>query len=138
MPTPTHLRPRGATLVELSVVILMLLTLISVLFISAKYYKEASDRATCITMLSQYQKAIRAYQNLNSLSSGETVTETDFYGFGRPFEKEPSCPLGNGTYILLGEIPNVGEPFAICENYDSVAGIKDKSQEHRDEDLASW
>ncbi len=116
----------------------MLLSLISALFISAKYYKEASDRAACITMLSQYQKAIRAYQNLNSLSSGDTVFETDFYGDSKPFETKPTCPFGNGPYIISGEIPIVGMPFAICNNYDTENGSIDKAQKHRAEDLSGW
>jgi len=134
----THLRPRGATLIELSVVIMMLLSLISALFISAKYYKEASDRAACVTLLSQYQKAIRAYQNLNSLSFLDTVPDTDFYGDGKPFDNVPTCPLGNGAYTLLGKIPPTGEPYATCYNYDTEGGKVDKSQEHRAENLSAW
>ncbi len=59
----THSRPRGVTIVELTVVISMIISLISALFVSAKYYKEASDRSTCITQISQYQRAVRAHQN---------------------------------------------------------------------------
>ena len=138
MSPQTHSRPRGTTLIELTVVISMLVSLISALFVSARYYKEAADRAACVTLLSQYQKTIRGYENLNSLSPGDSLTEADLYGTGKPFEREPTCPLGNGKYKLLGEIPIAGVPFASCVDYDSANGTKDKSQAHTADNLASW
>ena len=38
--------PQGVTLIELSVVIAVILTLLSVLFVGAKYYKDEADKAT--------------------------------------------------------------------------------------------
>ncbi len=138
MSPQTHSHPRGTTLIELTVVISMLVSLISALFMSARYYKEAADRAACVTLLSQYQKTIRGYENLNNLSAGDSMPAADFYGEGNPFETEPSCPLGNGKYKILGEIPIVGVPFASCVDYDSANGTKDKSQAHTAENAANW
>jgi len=134
----THLRPRGVTLVELTVVITMLFSLISALFVSAKYYKEASDKAACITQISQFQKAVRAYQNLNSLAIGDSISSSDFYGESMPYSKEVFCPLGGGEYNLLEEVPSPGVAFATCAEYDESTGSADKSQAHTPASIAGW
>lgn len=134
----THSRTRGATLIELTVVISMLLSLISALFVSAKYYKEAADKSACITQISQFQKAVRAYQNLNSLDPSDSISSSDFYGEGKPFSKEVFCPLGGGKYNILNAIPSSGVAFATCAEYDESTGSVDKSQAHSPASIAGW
>ncbi|WP_129589584.1 type II secretion system protein [Rubritalea profundi] len=134
----THSRPRGATLIELAVVISMLLSLISALFISAKYYKEAADKSSCITQISQFQKAVRTYQNLNSLANGDSISSSDFYGEDKPYRVKVFCPLGGGDYNLLEEIPSSGVAFATCAEYNALNGSKDPSQAHTSANLSGW
>jgi len=62
--SPRACRHRGVTLIELSVVIVVLLTLVSVLFMAAQSWKRGSDRASCIVGLRNIQVAVRSYQNL--------------------------------------------------------------------------
>ena len=133
-----HSHPRGVTLIELTVVISMILSLISALFVSANYYKEAADKAACITLISQHQKAVRAHQNFKGLANGDSISASDFYGEGKAFEIEPSCPHGGGKYSILGEIPSAGVAFATCAEYDSSTGSVDKSQAHNPESLKNW
>ncbi len=52
------------TLLELTVVILVLLSLISILFIGARAWKRGSDRAICIIHIQSAQKGVRSYANL--------------------------------------------------------------------------
>ena len=53
-------RTKGMTLLELTVVILVLLSLISVLFIGARAWKKGSDRAACILNIRNFQQAVRS------------------------------------------------------------------------------
>ncbi len=65
----------GMTLIELTVVILVLLSLISILFIGAKAWKKGSDRAANIMNLRNTQLAVRGYSNLNDVPQADaTVT----------------------------------------------------------------
>ncbi|MGC4017627.1 MAG: prepilin-type N-terminal cleavage/methylation domain-containing protein [Luteolibacter sp.] len=48
---------KGMTLLELTVVILVLLSLISILFIGAKAWKKGSDRAGCIMNIRNLHRA---------------------------------------------------------------------------------
>ncbi|MDF1714657.1 MAG: type II secretion system protein [Akkermansiaceae bacterium] len=66
----SHTRPKGLTLIELTVVILVLLALITVLFIGGRAWKKGSDRAGCILNIRNAQQAVRSYQNLRGLPDG--------------------------------------------------------------------
>ena len=70
--TATKLKP-GMTLIEITVVILVLLTLIAVLFIGANIYKKGADRAACILNIRNIQQAVRADQNLYNKREGDAV-----------------------------------------------------------------
>jgi type II secretory pathway pseudopilin PulG len=104
------------TLLELTVVILVLLTLISVLFIGANAWKRGSDRTLCIMNLQNVQKGVRSFSNLNGYSAGATVAglQNQVIGLGRFVEKMPECP-GDGTYATGGDvIPNIGFLYLNC------------------------
>ena len=79
--TATKLKP-GMTLIEITVVILVLLTLIAVLFIGANIYKKGADRAACILNIRNIHQAVRADQNLTkdirvaSRLADETLTHS--------------------------------------------------------------
>lgn len=74
---PGVVRYRGLTLVELTVVITILLTLISVLFIGSRAWKRGSDRAICVLSMRTIQVATRSYQNLYGYNYG-----------GRPYAED--------------------------------------------------
>jgi type II secretory pathway pseudopilin PulG len=120
------------SLLEMTVVILVLMTLVSVLFIGARAWKRASDRALCITNMMTVQKAVRGYANLHNKKPGDTVAglEAQVVGPDRYFEALPSCPSG-GTYTLGGDVvPLVGDVYASC----SLA----TSEGHEPEDPSNW
>jgi prepilin-type N-terminal cleavage/methylation domain-containing protein len=114
MNSPTH--PKGVTLIELTVVISVILTLLSTLFLGASYYRDSASQATCIAQITQMQKAIRSYQNLENLPYNHPITESDVVGADKALGEAPQCPLGGG-YTFLNRIPNLGEQFATCTNY---------------------
>jgi len=129
--TATKLKP-GMTLIEITVVILVLLTLIAVLFIGANIYKKGADRAACILNIRNIQQAVRADQNLYNKREGDAVfgnimpaaawsgTNTDttlLY-----FEQDVECPEGtatvSGLYTVGGGAglvyPDIGTVIAVC------------------------
>jgi len=77
------------TLLELTVVILVLLSLISILFVGARAWKKGSDRAGCIINIRNTQQAVRGFLNMHpDLTACAT---TDIYG-PASFLKFPKCP----------------------------------------------
>jgi type II secretory pathway pseudopilin PulG len=72
----------GMTLLELTVVILVLLSLISILFIGARAWKRGSDRAASILQIRNVQQAVRSFSNMNVHNPGDTVEtlEADIFG----------------------------------------------------------
>ncbi len=127
--TSTHITKRksGMTLLELTVVILVLLSLISVLFIGARAWKKGSDRAGCILNIRNVQQAIRSYGNMNGLNPGDAIiggatAETVLVGANSFMANAPTCP-GSGTYSGLDSttIPNVGTIMLTCDFNDGPA-----------------
>jgi len=68
-------RKAGMTLLELTVVILVLLSLITILFIGARAWKKGSDRSTNLINLRNTQQAMRGHQNTRQLAVGDAFTE---------------------------------------------------------------
>lgn len=108
------------TLLELTVVILVLMTLITTLFFGAQAWKKGSDRALCIIHIQNVQKAVRSYSNLYGFSPGGAATnlQSQVIGLGRFVESTPICP-GNGTYSYgqtygSDTIPPLGELYLQC------------------------
>lgn len=126
-------RTKGMTLLELTVVILVLLSLISVLFIGARAWKKGSDRAACILNIRNFQQAVRSYANMNGKNPGDTVPafNTTIVGAGLFMETSPTCP-GGGTYTGLTDttIPAVGTVALVCDFADGPA--------HTPENTAAW
>jgi prepilin-type N-terminal cleavage/methylation domain-containing protein len=61
----------GMTLIELTVVILVLLSLISILFIGAKAWKKGSDRAANVMNLRNVQQAVRGHAAMNDIPQAD-------------------------------------------------------------------
>jgi prepilin-type N-terminal cleavage/methylation domain-containing protein len=63
----------GMTLIELTVVILVLLSLISILFVGAKAWKVGSDRAANVMNIRNVQQAVRGHAAMNDIVQAETA-----------------------------------------------------------------
>jgi prepilin-type N-terminal cleavage/methylation domain-containing protein len=110
------LQRRGMTLLELTIVILVLLSLITLLFIGSSAWKNGSDRVLCIMNLQTVQKGVRSYANMHGHSPGTSVPglESEVIGFGRYVEAMPECP-GTGSYTSTGDlIPDIGDLYLEC------------------------
>jgi type II secretory pathway pseudopilin PulG len=125
------------TLLEVTVVILVLLSLITILFIGARGWKRGSDRALCILNIQNVQKGVRSYSNLYGLEPGAAVLglKSKVIGMGRFVESVPTCPAG-GTYGF-GEtgggedtIPQIGELYMQCD--------RNVVDEHVPKDYSDW
>lgn len=129
-------RASGMTLLELTVVILVLLSLISVLFVGARAWKKGSDRAACVLNIRNAQQAVRGYANMNNLSEGATFTESEVFGAGKVMNNavaDLKCPQeGAGAYeaAASGTVPNVGTLYLACD-----AAVSDS---HVPTEYANW
>lgn len=106
----------GMTLLELTVVILVLLSLISILFVGARAWKRGSDRSANILNLRNVQQAVRGHANMYNLTIGEALTRekiistssTDTAGYLR----EPKVPWdATLSYTYGSTIPATGELY---------------------------
>ena len=114
--TATKLKP-GMTLIEITVVILVLLTLIAVLFIGANIYKKGADRAACILNIRNIHQAVRADQNLRRteiLVTQSLGTTLGVAGSGAYFETVITCPSAGGAYTVATTYPPIGTVGADC------------------------
>ena len=68
-------RKAGMTLLELTVVILVLLSLISILFIGARAWKKGSDRSANIMNVRNTQQAMRGDQNMKQKAIGAAFVQ---------------------------------------------------------------
>ena len=128
---PKHLRP-AMTLLELTLVILMMLTLIGILAIGAKTWKKGTDRSTCIMNLQLVQKGVRSFSNLYGYEPGSSVAglENQVIGTGRFVERPARCP-SDGVYASGGDvIPAMGSLYFNC----SLAG----TGEHEPSTFDDW
>lgn len=126
----------GMTLLELTVVILVLLSLISILFIGAQAWKKGSDKAMCIVQIQNVQKGVRSFSNLYGYSPSQSVTglQMRIIGLGKFVEDTPECP-GAGTYSFgqtygVDTIPPLGDLYMRC----SLSG----SEGHVPSNHADW
>ena len=111
--TQSTKRKAGMTLIELTVVILVLLSLIAILFVGANAWKKGSDRAACIMNIRNIQQAVRGHQNMANKTTSDDITKADIVGSGGYLETDPTCPSG-GTYTWVAKYPAVGTPVASC------------------------
>ena len=121
----SHYRPKrnghqGMTLLELTVVILVLTSLVGLLFFGTRAWKRGSDRAICIIQIQSVQKGVRSYSNLYDLAPGDSVPELkkEIIGRGKFMEATPSCPA-NGIYTYgrasgIDKIPLIGQLYLEC------------------------
>jgi type II secretory pathway pseudopilin PulG len=114
--TLTMKRKAGMTLLELTVVILVLLSLISILFIGARAWKKGSDRAANILNIRNVQQAVRAHVNVRGLTTPATVgtgaalLNAEIVGTGK-YLNTVSKPVTTLTYTYLDKVPAIGELY---------------------------
>lgn len=125
-PSSNH-RKRGITLLELTVVIVVLLSLMVILFVGARSWKKGSDRATCIMNLRSAQMLVRGYQNTRVLPEDTSINM--FTDILNPAGITPRCP-GGGDYDHIGYIPPAGELVMWC----SLSG----SDSHMPAEHSEW
>ena len=121
--TPSMKRKSGMTLLELTVVILVLLSLISILFIGARAWKKGSDRSANIMNVRNIQQAVRGLQNSKDLKASVAVELGDIFisrivpGVNNPagYLAEPKPPTGATDDAYGYEIP-FGEPGDLFVN----------------------
>ena len=127
----------GMTLLELTVVILVLLSLISILFVGARAWKKGSDRAGCILNIRNVQQAVRGHANMHDQNATDPLPNAVIYGSASDssnaattvYMKTPACPA-LGTYTPIDEVPATGVLFITCS--------KATTDEHVPNDYSQW
>lgn len=105
--TLTMKRKAGMTLLELTVVILVLLSLISILFIGARAWKKGSDRAANILNLRNVQQAVRAHANVRGLAVGASLASSEIVGANK-YITAVTAPNSDITYAYDTVVPDFG------------------------------
>jgi len=133
IPPKKNTHAPGVTLIELTVVILVLLTLISVLFIGAKAYKDAADRSSCILNIRNVQQAVRSDQNIKGRGPAASgLLEAEIYdATGTKYLPSPVCPSG-GVYDFQtgGNYPAAGDLAMVCS--------KEITDDHKPKNNNGW
>ena len=112
--TRTSKRASDMTLLELTVVILVLLSLISILFVGARAWKKGSDRSANIMNIRNAQQAVRGHANMRNLAETTgACTEDDIYGVADDgvgaYLRKPTPPAAEITSYTGGTVvPAVG------------------------------
>ncbi|RYD30882.1 MAG: hypothetical protein EOP87_15825 [Verrucomicrobiaceae bacterium] len=142
--TPTNKRKAGMTLLELTVVILVLLSLISILFIGARAWKKGSDRAASILQIRNVQQAVRSYANMNGKNPGDTsaIAKTDIFGEGKFITNDPTAttakhPAGSKFKYTIDAPTTVPEIGVL---YMEVTGAteEDDASEYMPTEIGDW
>ena len=106
----------GMTLLELTVVILVLLSLISILFIGARAWKKGSDRSANILNIRNVQQAVRGHANVRGLAEGVALPATDILGAGK-YLNNPVAPNSFITYTTPAEFVPVAGTLYLAAVY---------------------
>ena len=104
-------RSVGMTLLELTVVILVLLSLISILFIGARAWKKGSDRSANLINIRNCQMVMRGEQNMKQLSAvtPDPFLQSDLEEF---MQYPQAVNTDIGAYTNVGAItPESGTPL---------------------------
>ncbi len=109
----------GLSLLELSVVLLVVQLLLGLGFFGVRAYKDGVDRAQCVMNIRNVQNAVRSYSNIEGLKPGQRLGQEvklldELVGGEQFLEVLPDCPAG-GLYGTLGNrIPAFGELYLTC------------------------
>lgn len=107
----------GMTLLELTVVILVLLSLISILFIGARAWKKGSDRSANILNIRNVQQAVRGHQNMRQLLAGDALLKAAIIP---DYLKDPAIPATGLTYAFGTVVPATGILYLTVTGTDAA------------------
>lgn len=144
--SPQRTRNRaGVTLLELSVVIVVLLSLAALLMVGAQAWRRGADRASCVINIRNIQISVRSYQNLYGYDPG-TMPYADngtqsiaAHLFSKGYITDPlnnaltgdrKCP-GGGSYEIPQEevFPFIGTLYVACSlESDQKHGMPSSAQ----------
>lgn len=110
-----RLNKKGMTLIEISLVVALLLSLIAILFVGIAAYKKGADRSKCLLNISSIQKAARSHQNMYELNAGDALLNATLIGAGLYIEVV-ACPNAGEAYNYADVVTAVSVPFATCPN----------------------
>lgn len=125
-------------MIELSVVVLVLLSLTVVLYIGFRGWQRGTERARCMLTLRQMQMSVRAFAASNDHEPGKDLAALDppvsllaeLVGPGKYVPELPRCP-GAGMYLFGDDVvPALGQLYMRC----SLA----TEDGHEPDDLAGW
>ena len=108
--TPSTVCNEGMTLLELTVVILVLLSFVAILFIGARAWRTGSDRAANILNIRNVQQAVRSHANLHGLSNGATLYSSDIVGAGK-YLNNVKAPNSDIVYAYCTVVPDIGNLY---------------------------
>lgn len=90
------------TLLELTMVVLVLLALVSILFVGARAWVRGADRSENIMNIRNVQQAMRGHQNMNDVKDSEIVAQAPRASFTstllEAYMKIPSPPNSDVIY----------------------------------------
>ncbi len=137
MKVPQRKKNAGMTLIEITLVIAILLSLIAVLFLGVAAYKRGADRAKCILNITTVQKTMRSYCNLNEVEIGDAFVIATIAGAGVPAKMlavVPTCPA-TGVYSY----PSATVPAASTSDADlfMVCSLN-ASDDHKPKNAVGW
>jgi prepilin-type N-terminal cleavage/methylation domain-containing protein len=120
-PLQSAKRKSGMTLLELTVVILVLLSLISILFVGARAWKKGSDRSANIMNIRNIQQAVRGHQNMRNLAEGAALTNDVIMSAdgSTGYLKTPTPPAGLAAYTTGSVVPEIGTLY-VTNHFDHV------------------
>jgi len=126
-------RKSGMTLLELTVVILVLLSLISILFVGARAWKRGSDRSANILNIRNVQQAVRGHENMYQLRTDDVLASTRILGDAdENYMRVPTPPADLDDYTYLDLVPAQGVLFVTNNADDEVYGFSDP------DDYSDW
>ena len=126
------------TLIEISVVLLVLLSLSSLLWFAARSWKEGSDRVFCVMHIRLMQVSMRSYTHSSAYHPGQDLSRVnppvtllnELVGPGKYVPEIPRCP-SRGIYQFGDNVvPEVGELYMKCSLADG--------RRHEPKDYHSW
>jgi type II secretory pathway pseudopilin PulG len=120
-------RTSGMTLLELTVVILVLLSLISILFVGARAWKRGSDRSANIMNIRNVQQAVRGHENMYNLAPTNELLNAAIVG-PNGYLNVPTPPAGLAAYTYLDAVPAVGTLYVTNHALDAVYGFSAASE----------
>lgn len=123
----------GMTLLELTVVILVLLSLISILFVGARAWKKGSDRSANIMNARNIQQAVRGHQNMYNMNFGDALADSLIVSADglTGYLKTPTPPAGLAAYTYTGDVPAQGVLYVTNDHLIGEYGFA-STAEHAD------